>query len=108
MENIENEKIKRSNTSAIIGFLLTLLNLVISSALLITDSATALYIFASITSAVSLALCGAGLARSKTTGSGKVISLIGIVINVLIIAALIVFLLALIIFFRSCSDVNIH
>ncbi len=104
METIENQKIKRSNTSAIIGFLLTLLNLVISSALLITDSAVALLIFTSVTAALSLILCGAGLSRSKTVVSGKVISVIGIVINVLILSAVLIGLLILILFFRSSSN----
>ena len=89
---MENEKIKQHNTSATVGFLLTLLNLVL---ILIFTSSTALF---------SLILSIIGFSRSKTIGVGKILSISGIVINVLILTAVIALLLIKMFFVPSCSN----
>lgn len=104
---MENEKVKRSNLCASVGFLLTLLNLVVSSAFLITESTAYLLIFTSVTAVISLVLSICGHANAKKSGKGKFLSIAGIVINALILATLVVFLGWFILFLQSCSNVEI-
>ena len=68
---MENEKIKQHNTSATVGFLLTLLNLVLSFAFAISGSSVLILIFTSSTALFSLILSIIGFSRSKTIGVGK-------------------------------------
>ena len=99
---MENEKIKQHNTSATVGFLLTLLNLVLSFAFAISGSS--ILIFTSSTALFSLILSIIGFSRSKTIGVGKILSISGIVINVLILTAVIALLLIKMFFVPSCSN----
>lgn len=106
MNDIRQEKIK-SNLCANIGLLLTLLNLVVSSAFLITGSTSYLLIFTSVTAIASLVLSICGHANANKSGRGKAISIIGIVINAIILATVVVFIGWLILFLQSCSNVEI-
>lgn len=81
------KQVKKSNLCAEIGFLLTLFNLVVSSAFIITGSRNTLLIFASATAAVSLILSAFGKVTAGKTGSGGFLSKAGITANVLILAA---------------------
>ena len=99
------EVTKKSNTCAAIGFLLTLLNIVVSVALLIAENASTLLIFTSITALVSLTLCIVGISNANRAGKGKVLSVIGIILNVLILLAVAVFLIFLILFAQACAGI---
>ena len=101
--NVRREK--RSNTCATIGFLLTLLNIAVSVILLVTENTATLLIFASITAFVSLALCIVGVSNSNTAGRGKVISVLGIIFNVMILLAVLFFVVFLILFAQSCAGI---
>lgn len=101
---MENEKFKQHNTSATVGFLLTLLNLVLSFAFAISGSSVLILIFTSSTALFSLILSIIGFSRSKTIGVGKILSISGIVINVLILTAVIALLLIKMFFVPSCSN----
>ena len=99
------KQVQKSNLSASVGFLLTLLNLVVSSAFIITGSKVGLFIFSSVTAALSLILCISGKAVAKRTGKGKALSVAGIVINSVILAAMLALAVYLIIGFRSSSQI---
>ena len=103
----KNESIKRSNTCAAIGFLLTLLNIAVSIILIVTENYGTLMIFASITALVSLALCIVGVSNANRAGKGKVMGVLGIILNVLILLAVAFFLIFLLLFIQSCSNVQI-
>ncbi|MDE7440173.1 MAG: hypothetical protein K2N23_06680 [Clostridia bacterium] len=85
------KQVKKSNLCAEIGFLLTLLNLVISIAFIITGSMYYLLIFASATALLSLVLSVIGKFAVYKTGKGNALSITGIVANVLILATLAVY-----------------
>ncbi len=85
------KQVKKSNLCAEIGFLLTLLNLVVSIAFIITGSKNYLLIFASVTALLSLIFSIAGAANAQKIEKGKALSVIGIVANVLILAILAVY-----------------
>ena len=110
---MENERVqreensKKSNTCAVIGFLLTLLNIAVSIILLVTENYGTLMIFASITALVSLALCIVGVSNANRAGKGKVIGVLGIILNVLILLAVAFFLMFLLLFIQSCSNIQI-
>ena len=96
---------KRTNTCATIGFLLTLLNIVVSIILIVTENAATLFIFASVTALVSLTLCIIGVSNANRAGRGKAVSVIGIVLNVLILLAVAFFLVFLILFAQACEGI---
>ena len=103
VRNVNGEK--TSNVCAIIGFLLTLLNIVIGVTLIITKNTLTLFIFSSITALISLTLCIVGVSNANRAGKGKAISVIGIVLNVLILLAVVVFLIFIILFAQSCAAI---
>lgn len=105
--NVEKGKAKQSNGCASIGFLLTLLNLVVSFALGITENTLTLFIFSGITAVISLVLCIFGDVNSRRAGKGKVISIIGIIFNALILTALIVVATFLLLFIQACSNIQL-
>ena len=96
---------KQSNVCAIIGFLLTLLNIVISPVLYVTGNFVTLFIFASVTAAVALILSICGVSNARVSGKGKVLSVIGIVINIAILIAAAVYATFLILFIQSCVGI---
>lgn len=98
---------QKSNTCAVIGFLLTLLNIVVSIILIVTENYGTLMIFSSITALISLALCIVGVSNANRAGKGKLIGVLGIIFNVLILLAVAVFLMILLLFIQSCSNVQI-
>ena len=106
---MDNERvhtdIRRNNTCATVGFLLTLLNIVISIVLLITENTFTLIIFTSIMAFASLALCIVGVSNANRVGKGKAISIIGIILNVLIILAVAGFLIFLLLFMQACTGI---
>ena len=109
---MDNERVDRnmssektSNTCAIIGFLLTLLNIVVGIVLIVTKNTMTLFIFSSITALISLTLCIVGVSNANRAGKGKAISVIGIILNVLILLAVIVFLVFIILFAQSCAAI---
>ena len=104
-ERAQNEK--ATNTCAAIGFLLTLLNIVVSVALLVTQKGLTFFIFASITALVSLALCIVGVSNANRAGKGKVLSVLGIILNALILLAVAVFLIFIVLFARACAGIII-
>ena len=85
------KQVKKSNLCAEIGFLLTLLNLVVSIAFIITGSKYYLLIFASITALLSLVLSVIGKFNVRKTDKGNALSIMGIVANVLILSILAVY-----------------
>ena len=85
------KQVKQSNLCAQLGFLLTLFNLVVSSAFIITGSKYLLLIFATVTAVLSLILSSIGKINSRRLERGNILSLIGIIANVLIISTLAVF-----------------
>lgn len=104
---MENERAveKSYNTCAAIGFLLTLLNIVISVTLIITKNPLTLFIFASVTALISLALCIVGVSNANKAGRGKIISILGIILNVLILLALAGFLAFIVLFAQACASI---
>ena len=94
---------KSSNMCAIIGFLLTLLNIAVSIVLLVTKKGVALLIFASITALISLTLCIVGVSNANKVGKGKGISVLGIILNILILIAVALFLVFLMLFVQACA-----
>lgn len=94
---------KNSNMCAIIGFLLTLLNIAVSIILLVTKNGITLLIFASITALVSLTLCIVGVSNANKVGKGKGISVFGIVLNILILLAVALYLVFLMLFVQACA-----
>ena len=85
------KQVKKSNLCAEIGFLLTLLNLVVSFAFIITGSKNYLLFFASATALVSLIISVFGKINVGKTGKGNFLSKTGIFANVLILAILAVY-----------------
>lgn len=85
------KQVKKSNLCAQIGLLLTLLNLTISSAFIITGSKNYLFIFTSTMAALSLIVSVVGLLYTPKIGKGKILSITGIIADVLILATLAVF-----------------
>ena len=90
---------------AIIGFLLTLLNIAVSIILLVTKHGTALLIFASITALVSLTLCIVGVSNANRVGKGKGIGVFGIILNILILLAVALFFAFIILFAQACAGI---
>lgn len=103
MENERLENYKTFNTCATIGFLLTLLNIVISVALIITGNMVTFLIFASVTALVSLALCIVGVSNANRAGKGKVLSILGIIFSILILLAVVFFIFGIILFAQACA-----
>ena len=103
--NVNRRRVKRSNTSATIGFLLTLLNIVVSIALIITGNTVTLMLFAAITAVISLVLCIVGVSNANMAGKGKFISVLGIILNVLILLAVLFFLIFMILFAQACAGI---
>ena len=99
------KQVQKSNLCASVGFLLTLLNVTLSFAFIITDSKWWLLIFSSVTAALSLILCISGRALSRRVGKGKILSITGIVINAVILGLLLAFSIYLIIGMQSSSQV---
>lgn len=104
---MENEKVKKSNLCAQIGFLLTLLNLVVSVGFSIAGTTVWLLVFASVTAGLSLILCIYGKINSRKTGTGKVLSIIGIILNAMILTGIAVFIGGMIFFIESCKNIQI-
>ena len=96
---------KQSNIFAIIGFLLILLNITVSIILIVIGQMSILLIFASITALISLVLCIFGLSKSKESGRGKALSIIGLILNILILIALALFIGVIILFAEACSGI---
>ena len=96
---------KSSNTCATIGFLLTLLNIAVSVILIVTENATTLLIFTTITALISLTLSIVGISNANRAGRGKAISVIGIVLNILILLAVALFLVFAILFAQACAGI---
>ena len=101
--NVRREK--RSNTSATIGFLLTILNIAVSIVLMVTEHMSTLLIFTTIMALISLTLCIVGVSNANNVGRGKGISVFGIILNILIMLAIAVFFIFLILFAQACSGI---
>ena len=101
--NIRRER--KSNTNAVIGFLLTLFNIAVSIVLGVTQNTATLLIFATVTAFISLIVCSYGNANSKKLGRGKALSVIGIILNVLILIAVALFLLFAMLFAQACAGI---
>ena len=100
-----NMKSGRSNASAIIGFILTLINIAVSIVLLVTDNAATCLIFAAVTAFISLIICITGASKAKESGRGKGLSVFGIVLNVLILIAVALFFTFIILFAQACAGI---
>ena len=100
-----NKTIKKSNTCATVGFLLTLLNIVVSIVLIVTDNVVTCLIFAAVTAFISLIICSYGSANAKKAGKGKAISVIGIILNVLILIAVVLFSIFMLLFIQACTGI---
>ena len=96
---------KRSNASAITGFILTLANIVVSIVLLVTDHAATMLIFTPVTVLISLTLCIVGVSNANRAGKGKGISIFGIIVNILILLAVGVFIIFIVLFAQACSGI---
>ena len=96
---------KASNTCAVLGFLLSLLNIAVSILLLVTENGLTFFLFSFITALISLTLCIVGVSNANRAGKGKFISVLGIIFNVMIIIAVSVFLIFLMLFAQSCASV---
>ena len=96
---------KRTNVCALIGFLLTIINIGASVTLIILDKAGIILISAPVAALISLILCIVGVSKSGRLESGKAISIIGIVLNALILLAAAAFLTFIILFAQVCADI---
>ena len=94
---------KRANPCALIGFLLTIVNIGASVTLIILDKASIILISAPIAALISLILSIVGVAKSGRLESGKAISIIGIILNALILIAVAVFFAFIILFVQACA-----
>ena len=101
--NIKREK--RSNTNAVVGFLLTLFNIAVSIILLVTENTATCLIFSAVTAFISLIICSCGASNANRAGKGKAISVIGIILNVLILIAVVLFLIIVILFAQACAGI---
>lgn len=100
------KRVKKSNLYADIGFLLTLLNIVIGFPLIMAKSTLVLLTFSPALAVLSLILCISGKAISKKLdGKGKILSVSGIVLNALILAAVLILFLYLTLGLRSSNGV---
>ena len=100
-----NANVKKSNTSATIGFLLTILNILVSIIFLVTGNTTTCLIFASITALISLILCSYGSGNAKRVGKGRAISIIGIILNVMILVGIALVVFVAIVFAQACVGI---
>ena len=96
---------RNTNVCAIVGFVLTLLNIAVSIILIVTDHVGVCLIFAAITAFISLIVCSYGKINAKKTEKGKALSVIGIILNILIIIAAVLFSIFLLLFIQACSGI---
>ena len=94
---------KRANVCAIIGFVLTLLNIAASIVLIIIKRPQVILLSASVIALISLVLSIVGVAKSGSLGSGRAMSIVGIVLNALILLAVALFLVVIVLFMQACA-----
>ena len=94
---------KKTNICAILGCILTLVNIAVSVVLIVIGKTAILLPFAAVLALVSLILCACGVSNAKASGKGRGISIFGIVLNALILIAVALFTAFIVIFAKACA-----